>query len=130
MTRRLKAYFGNKLAVYHSRFNYNERGEIWKNVLQGTCSIILGARSALFLPFRDLGLVIVDEEHENSYKQFDPAPRYHARDSALYLAGLQKAPAILGSATPSLRSEEHTSELQSLMRNSYAVLCLTQKKKK
>lgn len=104
MTQRLRSHFGDSLAVYHSRFNDNERGEIWKKVLQGTCRIIVGARSALFLPFQDLGLVIVDEEHENSYKQFDPAPRYHARDSALYLAGLYKAKTILGSATPSLES--------------------------
>lgn len=104
MTERLRAYFGSRLAVYHSRFNDNERGEIWKKVLEGEYGIVLGARSALFLPFRNLGLVIVDEEHENSFKQFDPAPRYHARDCALYLAGLHGARTLLGSATPSLES--------------------------
>lgn len=110
MTRRLRARFGNQLAVYHSRFNDNERGEIWKKVSQGTCRLVVGARSALFLPFQKLGLIIVDEEHENSYKQFDPAPRYHARDSALYLAGLHRAQTILGSATPSLETFYNASE--------------------
>ncbi|HYH55883.1 MAG TPA: primosomal protein N', partial [Anseongella sp.] len=104
MTERLRACFGSRLAVYHSRFNDNERGEIWKKVLDGGYGIILGARSALFLPFVNLGLVIIDEEHESSYKQFDPAPRYHARDSAVYLAGLHRAKTLLGSATPSLES--------------------------
>lgn len=107
MTERLQQYFGRDLAVYHSRFNDNERGEIWKKVQDGTCRIIMGARSALFLPFDRLGLVIVDEEHENSYKQFDPAPRYHARDVAIYLAGLHGAKTLLGTATPSLESYYH-----------------------
>lgn len=104
MTRRLSALFGDRLVVYHSRFSDNERGEIWQKVRRGDCPIVVGARSALFLPFERLGLVIVDEEHENSFKQFDPAPRYHARDSALYLAGLFGARTVLGSATPSLES--------------------------
>src|SRR5205085_588491 len=72
--------------------------------------IVLGARSALFLPFHDLGLVIVDEEHDSSYKQFDPAPRYHARDSAIYLSHIHQAKTILGSATPSLESFHNTEE--------------------
>ena len=103
---RLKAFFGNKIAVYHSRYSQNERVEVWQNVLQkkDTAKIVLGARSALFLPFSDLGLIIVDEEHEQSFKQFDPAPRYHARDAAIYLAHLHKANCLLGSATPSIES--------------------------
>jgi len=103
---RLKHYFGNQVEVYHSRFNPNERVEIWNRVLQNSerSKVVIGARSSLFLPFSNLGLVIVDEEHEPSYKQFDPAPRYHARDAAIVLAGLHKAKTILGSATPSIES--------------------------
>ena len=103
---RLQTFFGNAVAVYHSRYSQNERVEVWQNVLERNdkAKIVLGARSALFLPFSDLGLVIVDEEHEQSFKQFDPAPRYHARDAAIYLAGLHKANCLLGSATPSIES--------------------------
>lgn len=101
---RLKRVFGDKMGVYHSRFSDNERVEVWKGVLDGTYNIIVGVRSSLFLPFDNLGLVIVDEEHENSYKQYDPAPRYHARDSALMLVSLHDAKALLGSATPSVES--------------------------
>ena len=103
---RLKHYFGDKIEVYHSRFNPNERVEIWNRVLQNSerSRVVIGARSSLFLPFSNLGLVIIDEEHEPSYKQFDPAPRYHARDTAIVLAGLHKAKTILGSATPSIES--------------------------
>ena len=106
---RLRKYFGDTVGVYHSKYSENERVEIWNNVLQhdGTKSkyrIILGPRSAMFLPFTDLGLVIVDEEHDYSYKQFDPAPRYNARDAGIYLASLHKAHVVLGSATPSLES--------------------------
>jgi len=106
---RLRKYFGNKVGVYHSKYNENERVEIWNNVIknqinQSKFQIILGPRSALFLPFENLGLVIIDEEHDYSYKQFNPAPRYNARDSAVYLANLHKANVILGSATPSLES--------------------------
>ncbi len=103
---RLKAYFGNTVAVYHSRYSLNERVEVWNNVLsvQNSAQIVLGARSALFLPFSNLGLVIVDEEHEQSFKQFDPAPRYHARDAAIYLSNLHRANCLLGSATPSIES--------------------------
>jgi len=108
---RLRKIFGAKVGVYHSRFNESERVEVWNSVL-GTQSqstnpkydIILGARSALFLPFDNLGLVIVDEEHDTSYKQFDPAPRYNARDSASYLAHLHRAKTLLGSATPAVES--------------------------
>ena len=103
---RLQTFFGNQIAVYHSRYTQNERAEVWQNVLQKTnrAKIVLGARSALLLPFTDLGLIIVDEEHEQSYKQFDPAPRYHARDAAIYLAYLHHANCLLGSATPSVES--------------------------
>lgn len=103
---RLQKQFPGKLAVYHSKFNPQERAEIWQHVLKGDpkAQLIIGARSAIFLPFQELGLVVVDEEHESSYKQFDPAPRYHARDTAIVLAAFFKAKVILGSATPSLET--------------------------
>jgi primosomal protein N' (replication factor Y) len=108
---RLQKHFGDKVGVYHSRYNESERVEVWKNVLKhnsssgfAKCQIILGARSSVFLPFSDLGLVIVDEEHDVSYKQHDPAPRYNARDTAIYLAHLHGAKTILGSATPSIET--------------------------
>jgi len=101
---RLQKIFGTKIGVYHSKFNDNERAEIWQKVGNGDYQIVLGARSAIFLPFANLGLVVVDEEHENSFKQFDPAPRYHARDTAIFLASLFKAKVVLGSATPSFES--------------------------
>lgn len=101
---RLKQYFGNQIGVYHSKFSDQERAEIWQKVLTGEYRVILGARSSVFLPFQDLGLIVVDEEHENSYKQFDPAPRYHARDTAIALAAQHQCKVVLGSATPSLES--------------------------
>ena len=103
---RLRTHFGNKVAVFHSKYSNNERVEVWNQVLNKSdkAQIVIGARSALFLPFQDLGFVIVDEEHEQTYKQVDPAPRYHARDAAIVLAGLQKAKVLLGSATPSIES--------------------------
>ncbi len=103
---RLQHYFGEKVAVFHSRYSNNERVEVWNKVLnkKATAQIVIGARSALFLPFQDLGLIIVDEEHEVSFKQFSPAPRYHGRDTALLLAHYHKAKVVLGSATPSLES--------------------------
>ena len=108
---RLRKYFGDAVGVYHSKFNENERVEIWNNVLNSTTNnqqlttkLVIGARSALFLPFSNLGLVIVDEEHDTSYKQYDPSPRYNARDGAIYLAHLHKAKTVLGSATPSIES--------------------------
>ena len=106
---RLAARFGKQVLVYHSRYSIHERTEIWKQVLDGGSQgqIIVGARSAILLPFQNLGLVIVDEEHENSYKQFDPAPRYHARDSAIYLAKNVNARVVLGSATPSIETAEN-----------------------
>ena len=101
---RLKKYFGDKLLVYHSKYSLDQRTEIWKIVLNNPGKIILGARSSIFLPFNDLKLIIIDEEHENAYKQFNPSPRYHARDSAIYLAMLHNAKVLLGSATPSIES--------------------------
>ncbi len=102
--RRLQKYFGGYITVYHSKFNQNERVEIWHKVKTGEAKIILGARSSLFLPFHDLGLIICDEEQDSSFKQHDPAPRYHARDAAIYFASLFPANVLLGSATPSMES--------------------------
>jgi len=103
---RLQKHFGNKMVVYHSRFSVNERVEVWNNVLKNTgkAQVVLGARSAVLLPFGNLGLIIVDEEHETSYKQFDPAPRYHARDASIVLARIHHAKNLLGSATPSIET--------------------------
>jgi len=103
---RLQNYFGEKVAVFHSKYSLHERVEVWNNVLQNLpkAQIVLGARSSIFLPFNNLGLIVVDEEHEQSFKQFDPAPRYHARDTAIVLANLHNAKVLLGSATPSLES--------------------------
>lgn len=103
---RLRVHFGNKVAVFHSKYSNNERVEVWNQVLENSekAQIVIGARSALFLPFQDLGFIIVDEEHEQTYKQVDPAPRYHARDAAIVLANLQKAKVLLGSATPSMET--------------------------
>ena len=104
IVRRLQKHFGGYIAVYHSKFNANERVEIWNRIKSGELKVLLGARSALFLPFKDLGLVIADEEHDPSYKQQEPAPRYHARDAAVYYASLFDAKILLGSATPSIES--------------------------
>lgn len=101
---RLRKYFGNDIGVYHSRFNDNERVEVWQKVLNHEYKVVLGARSSVFLPFDNLGLIIIDEEHETSYKQFDPAPRYNARDAAIYLSSRYQAKVLLGSATPSFES--------------------------
>ncbi|MFT4204666.1 MAG: primosomal protein N' [Chitinophagaceae bacterium] len=101
---RLRKHFGNNIVIYHSKFNANERVELWNKVKTGDAKVVLGARSALLLPFQDLGLVVVDEEHDASYKQQDPAPRYHARDTAIFYASLFGAKVLLGSATPSLES--------------------------
>ena len=107
---RLRAYFGNQIAVFHSKYNNNERVEVWNQVLNQSekSKIVIGARSALFLPFSNLGLIIIDEEHEQTFKQVDPAPRYHARDAAIVLANLHKAKVLLGSATPSLETYYNT----------------------
>ena len=105
LTERIQKFFGDKAGVYHSRISDNERMEIWNHLLDGSgYSIILGARSSLFLPFKNLGLVIVDEEHEPSYKQQDPTPRYNARNAAIVLAKMHGAKTLLGSATPSIES--------------------------
>ncbi|HTD39151.1 MAG TPA: primosomal protein N' [Mucilaginibacter sp.] len=101
---RLRQYFGSSIGVYHSKFNDNERVEVWQKVLRHEYKVVLGARSSVFLPFNDLGLIIVDEEHETSYKQFDPAPRYNARDAAIYLANTYHSKVLLGSATPSFET--------------------------
>jgi len=101
---RLHAYFGEILGVYHSRFSNNERVEIWEKVRKGIYKIVVGPRSALWLPYNDLGIIITDEEHDGSYKQKDPAPRFNARDAAIFLASLHDAKVILGSATPSVES--------------------------
>jgi len=109
--RRLQKHFGGNIAIYHSKFNDNERIELWNKIRTGEVKMVLGARSALFLPFKNLGLIIVDEEHDASYKQQDPSPRYNARDAAIYYAGLFNtadsgtgAQVLLGSATPSIES--------------------------
>jgi len=103
---RLQNYFGEQVAVFHSKYSTHERVEVWNNVLQKSAKskVVLGARSSIFLPFCNLGLIIIDEEHEQSFKQFDPAPRYHARDTAVVLAHMHQAKTLLGSATPSLES--------------------------
>ena len=104
MIRRLQLHFGGNIAIYHSKFNNNERVELWNKIKTGEIRIVLGARSALFLPFKDLGLIVVDEEHDPSFKQQDPAPRYNARDAAVYYASLFNAKVLLGSATPSIET--------------------------
>lgn len=122
LIKRLQDYFGEKVLVYHSKYSMNERVEIYRHVLANSDKgkIVIGARSCIFLPFQDLGLVVVDEEHESTFKQFDPAPRYHARDAAVVLAKQFDANIILGSATPSMESyfnaEHHKYELIELNR--------------
>lgn len=126
---RLRKYFGDKVGVYHSRFNEYERVEIWERVLKneagegtaGKYQLILGARSALSLPFNNLGLIIVDEEHDPSYKQMDPAPRYHARDCAVVLAHLHNCKTLLGTATPSLET------FYNVQQKKYGYVTLTQR---
>jgi len=120
---RLRNYFGNQVAVYHSKYSFNERIEVWHQVLNQSekAKIVIGARSALFLPFQDLGLILVDEEHEQTFKQYDPAPRYHARDTAIVLGQLHKANILLGSATPSIETYFNTQN------NKYNLVELTQR---
>lgn len=104
---RLRKFFGKRVGIYHSGYSDNERTEVWNKVLSdvpGECDVILGARSSLFLPYKRLGLIIIDEEHDQSYKQHDPAPRYHARDAGLWLAKQFHAKVLLGSATPAIES--------------------------
>lgn len=106
LVQRLTAYFGNKVAVYNSKYSENERVEVYQHVLNHTekAQVVIGSRSSIFLPFKNLRLIIVDEEHEASYKQVDPAPRFHTRDTAIVLAKMFNAKVLLGSATPSLES--------------------------
>lgn len=106
LIKRLQQYFGEKVSVYHSKYSNNERVEVWNHILKSDskAQIVLGARSAVLLPFSNLGLIVVDEEHEQSFKQFDPAPRYHARDAAVVLGKLHQAKVLLGTATPSVES--------------------------
>ncbi|TDY11929.1 primosomal protein N' [Meridianimaribacter flavus] len=120
---RLQNYFGEQVSVFHSKYSVNERVEVWNNMLDNSpkAQVILGARSSVLLPFHNLGLIIVDEEHEQSYKQFDPAPRYHARDTAIVLANMFKAKTLLGSATPSLES------YYNVMQNKYGFVELNQR---
>jgi primosomal protein N' (replication factor Y) (superfamily II helicase) len=118
---RLKKVFGNKLGVYHSRFSDNERVEVYKALLTGKINIIVGVRSSVFLPFDNLGLIIVDEEHETSYKQQEPSPRYHARDTALVLAKIHNAKTLLGTATPSVETYYNCRE------NRWGLVSLTQR---
>ncbi len=119
--RRLQTNFGGNIAIYHSKFNNNERVELWNKIKTGELKIILGARSALFLPFKDLGLIIIDEEHDPSFKQQEPAPRYNARDSAVFYASLFKAKVLMGSGTPSVESYYNA------LRNKYALVRLNKR---
>ncbi|MFY7963471.1 MAG: replication restart helicase PriA [Chitinophagaceae bacterium] len=119
--RRLQKYFGGNISIYHSKFNPNERVEIWNKVKSGETKIVLGARSALLLPFKNLQLIIVDEEHDPSYKQQDPAPRYNARDTAIFYASLFNAKVLLGSATPSIETYYNCTQ------NKYALVKLEER---
>lgn len=123
LVQRLVAYFGNQVAVYHSKYSQNERVEVWQQVLQQSpkAKVIIGARSAVFLPFSDLKFIVIDEEHEATYKQQDPAPRYHARDAAIVLAKIHGAKVLLGSATPSLESYYNAYQ------NKYGLIKLTKR---
>jgi len=118
---RLKIYFGDKVGIYHSKFNNQERVEIWQKVLKGDYKVLVGARSSLLLPFTNLGLIIIDEEHDHSFKQFNPTPRYQARDAAIYCANLFKAKVLLGTATPSLESYINAKQ------NKYGLVHLTER---
>lgn len=107
LIRRLQKYFGDRIGIFHSKFGQNERVEVWQRSMSegdDRFDILVGARSSLFLPFRNLGLIIIDEEHENTFKQYDPAPRYHARDAAMVLAHEHQANVLMGTATPSIES--------------------------
>jgi len=124
ITQRLQKVFGNKVGIYHSRLHDNERIELWKNL--NSCNeesfqIILGVRSAIFLPFSNLGAIIIDEEHETSFKQYDPAPRYNARDSAIVMAKLHNAKTLLGTATPSIET------YYNVLQKKYALVELTER---
>ncbi|WP_373056447.1 primosomal protein N' [Zunongwangia sp. H14] len=123
LIQRLQNYFGEQVLVYHSKYSMNERVEVYRHVLENDRKgrVVIGARSAIFLPFSNLGLVVIDEEHEGTFKQFDPAPRYHARDAAVVLAKYFKSKIIMGSATPSLESYFNASH------NKYALIELNRR---
>ncbi len=104
MIQRVRKIFGDQVGVYHSKFSDAERVEVWQGVAEGRINFVIGVRSSVMLPFNNLSLIVVDEEHESSYKQFDPAPRYHARDTAVVLGHIHNAPVLLGSATPAYES--------------------------
>jgi primosomal protein N' (replication factor Y) (superfamily II helicase) len=118
---RLKKIFGETMGVYHSRFSDNERVEVWNGVLTGNLKFVIGVRSSVFLPFDNLGLIIVDEEHDSSYKQQEPAPRYNARDVAIMMAQFHHAKVLLGSATPSVESYYQAKQ------NRYGLVMLTER---
>lgn len=105
--KRLEKAFGNQFGIFHSKYSDNERVEVWQKVLKGEYRFVVGVRSAVFLPFSELDLIIIDEEHETSFKQYEPAPRYHARDAAIYLSSIHHAKTLLGTATPSLESYQN-----------------------
>lgn len=105
--KRLAKVFGSQFGVFHSKYSDNERVEVWQKVQKGECNFVVGVRSSIFLPFEDLSLIIVDEEHENSFKQYEPAPRYHARDAAIYLASIFHCKTLLATATPSLETYQN-----------------------
>ncbi len=119
--RRLQLNFGGNIAIYHSKFNNNERVELWNKIKTGELKIILGARSALFLPFKNLGLIIIDEEHDPSFKQQEPAPRYNARDAAVFYSSLFNAKVLMGSATPSIESYYNA------CKNKYALVTINER---
>jgi primosomal protein N' (replication factor Y) (superfamily II helicase) len=121
IVQRLKKVFGSSMGVYHSRFSDNERVEVWNGILNGQLKFVVGVRSSIFLPFDNLGLIIIDEEHDASYKQQEPAPRYHARDAALVMAQLHHAKVLLGSATPSVESYYHAEQ------NKYGLVTLSKR---
>lgn len=120
---RLRKYFGSDVGIYHSRYSQNERVEVWNNLVnkEKSFKIIIGARSSVFLPISNLGLVIIDEEHDTSYKQMDPAPRYNGRDAGIFLAGLNEAKCLLGSATPSIETYKKAKD------GKYGLTTLTQR---
>lgn len=105
--KRLEKAFGNQFGIFHSKYSDNERVEVWQKVLKGEYRFVVGVRSAVFLPFSELDLIMIDEEHETSFKQYEPAPRYHARDAAIYLSSIHHAKTLLGTATPSLESYQN-----------------------
>lgn len=121
IVQRLKKIFGAEMGVYHSKFSDNERVEVWNGILSGKFRFVVGVRSSIFLPFDNLGLIIVDEEHDQSYKQQDPAPRYHARDVSLVMGGIHHAKVVLGSATPSIESYFNTTQ------NKYGLVSLPER---